>query len=190
MTDTIRAFLALPSPPPLREALMAMQARLLERAPGGRGGPRAVRPELLHLTVKFLGDVAPGPVEHLRAELASAAAATPELDARSTGVTAFPAPARARVVVAMLADEGGRLAELERRLSRAAASVGVAEERRPFRPHVTLLRIKNPSHVTPWLDVPVAEHEPVRFAELVLFQSVLQPTGPIYTALERALLAG
>jgi len=109
MSERIRAFVALPAPSPLREALVRTTERVLARAPTGRGRPRGVRPGQLHLTLKFLGDVTPQQLEPVRAELVAAAARTHPIDARLRGVTAFPSPARARVIVAELEDGSGSI---------------------------------------------------------------------------------
>ncbi len=189
MTERIRAFVALPAPEPLREALGAAQASLLERAAGARPRPRATRPHQLHLTLKFLGDLAPGPVAYLESAVANAAAGA-AVDARLTGLAGFPAPHKARVLVAELDDSGGGLAALAAEVERAAVSVGVPAETRAFRPHITVARLRRPANASYWLGAAVPSCPACQFDRIVLYRSILKPSGPEYVVLTEAKLAG
>jgi RNA 2',3'-cyclic 3'-phosphodiesterase len=178
MTDRVRAFVAVPAPGPLLAALLAAQQKILAR------GLRPTRSDQLHVTLKFLGDVDPQQVAALAREVARGG---PALEARLTGITAFPTPRRARVVVAELADEGGEMARFAARLEAAAEAVGIPREQRSFRPHVTLARLREPRSVA--VDVAVPDHPACRFERLVLFRSVLASSGPTYTVLAESPLA-
>jgi 2'-5' RNA ligase len=187
MTERIRAFVALPAPEPLCQALGAAQSSLLERAAGARQRPRAARPDQLHLTLKFLGDVAPGQVAYLESAVANAASQT-AVNVRLTGLAGFPAPHKARVLVAELDDSGGGLAALAAEAERAAISVGVPAETRAFRPHITIARLRQPANASYWLEAPVPECAPCQFDRIVLYRSILKPSGPEYVVLTEARL--
>jgi len=189
MTERIRAFVALPAPEALRRALGTAQASLLERAAGARQRPRATPPDHLHLTLKFLGDVAPGQVAYLESAVAKAASRA-AVDVRLTGLTGFPAPHRARVLVAELDDSGGGLTALAAEVERAAVSVGVPAETRAFRPHITIARLRQPANASYWLEAPVPECAPCQFDRIVLCRSILKPNGPEYVVLTEAELTG
>jgi 2'-5' RNA ligase len=189
VTERIRAFVALPAPEPLREALGAAQAGLLERAAHARQRPRATRPNQLHLTLKFLGDVAPGQVAYLESAVASAAS-TAAVDTRLIGLAGFPAPHRARVLVAELDDPGGGLTALASEVERAAVSVGVPNETRAFRPHITIARLRQPANASYWLGAPLPECPAYQFDRIVLYRSILKPSGPEYVVLAQAELGG
>ncbi len=184
MSDRVRAFFALPVPDGAR-AVLAEAQRTLKRRAGD--APRWIDPAQMHLTLKFLGWVDPGALPDLEALTAAAAARAAPIDARWSGVTAFPASRRARVVVAELAEPAGALAALADRLESAVEALGVAREGRAFRAHVTLARIKHPCSVESWIDA-ARLGGAVRFDELVLYRSELLSTGSVYTALARVRL--
>jgi 2'-5' RNA ligase len=93
-------------------------------------------------------------------------------------------------VVAELADPGGRVTELARRISEASEKLGVSLEERAFRPHVTLARLRRPTDVRDWLAHATLEGVTLRFDELRLYESVLHPQGSRYSVLGRAEFAG
>ena len=98
--DTARAFVAIELEPPLREAIGDLQARLRPRL----GAVRLVRPEGIHLTLRFLGDTSPAQVETLRPRLAAAAAQCPPAEARVAGLGTV---SRARQPPGPVAGAGG-----------------------------------------------------------------------------------
>jgi 2'-5' RNA ligase len=186
--DRIRAFVALPLPQQLRPALLQLAERIVSRASGSPSSARATRPDSLHLTLKFLGDVAPGQVQYFRAELHAAARDSSPIETWLEACVAFPTVHRARVIVAALDDRQAKLAALAERFQRAGVSVGVPAETRPFRPHVTLVRLKRPCDVSTWLDSISPPRHTCDFDQLILYRSVLKPSGPTYTVLEQAPL--
>ena len=116
MSESVRAFFALPVPPALRTALAAVQSRLQARAAGSKLRPRLVDSATLHLTLKFLGEVDPAQLAQLRLLVPDAAAQTPPTAAQLRGITAFGRPQRARVIVAELNDQEGHLGDLAHRI--------------------------------------------------------------------------
>ena len=189
MSELVRAFIALPLPSPLLRATLAAQEAIRARAASSKLRPRFVQASQLHVTAKFLGDVDQQQIEGLAALLTQAAAETPVLRSRLAGATAFPSPVRARVIVAKLTDEEGLLGRLAARIEQAAVGLGVPADKRAFRPHVTVARLKRPGNVSTWLDVPIEHAEPTAFDKLVLLRSVLSREGPSYTVLESGALS-
>ncbi|WP_419949364.1 RNA 2',3'-cyclic phosphodiesterase [Candidatus Palauibacter sp.] len=104
-------------------------------------GVRPVRVEQLHLTLRFIGEVDGRLEARLAREIAAATAEAPRFDltVRSAGV--FPSLRRARVIWAGV-DEDAALTALQARVEAAVVRAGVAPEPRPFRPHVTVGRIR------------------------------------------------
>jgi RNA 2',3'-cyclic 3'-phosphodiesterase len=174
---SVRAFVALDLDARLREAIGDLQARLRPRL----GGIRLVRPEGIHLTLRFLGDTSPAQVETLRPLLAAAAAACPPADARVAGLGAFPERGSPRVLWLGL-DVPPTVFELQRACERAARAVGFEREERPFRAHLTLGRWRDRG---PRPDLPPADLGVTRLDTLVLFKSDLRPDGAVYTPLAR-----
>ena len=179
----MRLFLAIPAPPAVRQLAEEAVAQLR-----GAGEVRWVEPDLLHVTLKFLGEV---PAER-REEIESAAAETANkfsaLVVECGGVGAFPNSRKPRTVWLGLSGQGeGALAALAGELESALAARGFPREERPFRPHLTLGRVKGPKGLSKLArrleraaDTQTVEW-PVRSLHLV--KSDLRPTGPLYTTL-------
>jgi 2'-5' RNA ligase len=136
----VRLFLAINFPAALREAMYEAAAPLRAAAPAVGW----VRPEGLHLTAKFLGDCPEPAAEALAVAVAGAATGHQPVPVVVGGVGAFPNFRRPRVVWIGV-DGGGRLELLHHDVEVACAKVGYEPEGRPFRPHVTLGRVRERS---------------------------------------------
>jgi 2'-5' RNA ligase len=137
-----RLFVALDLPAVERRAL-AERGRRLAADLGGR----PVGEANLHLTLAFLGRVAPERAPGLEAALGEALTGpAPRLEI--AGAVAFPRPARATVAGVELRDLTGALAALHRRVAEAVErGAGIPPEDRPLRPHVTLVRFRRPTRI-------------------------------------------
>lgn len=135
--ETMRAFIGLPLPEELAQAIAALVSR---RAHDPADAFKFTRAADLHVTMKFLGPIELAVAAELpeRLDAVARAHAPPEL--RATRAWAFPEPSLARVVVLELADPTGALGALARDLEELAAELGVEREARAFRPHITLAR--------------------------------------------------
>jgi len=183
----VRAFFALPMPDEALDELRRAKNALRQCAERSRVTARFLPDEALHVTLCFLGSVARDAIPNFARALETCAPDSP-LGASFSELGAFSSPKRARVVVAQLSDPEGHITELARRLSEAAAELGVSLEERAFRPHVTLARIKRPSDVRAWLAHATLDRVTLRFDELRLYESHLQPKGSRYSVLARARL--
>ena len=130
----MRAFVSLDLPEPVR-------------APLGRmiGGLKAGRPvplENLHITLCFLGDQPEEALEELHNALEPLRLTAPEL--RFGGIDWF-GPGKARTLAALV-EPVPELVRLQQEVARQARKQGMPPERRPFRPHVTLVRFRR--HIT------------------------------------------
>jgi 2'-5' RNA ligase len=186
MPGFVRAFVAIEIPEELRQALGALQADL--NAQGFRA--RWVAPANIHLTLKFLGQVPVGHVGALAACLESAVRGLKGFGLRAGGLGVFPDIRRPRIVWVGLAGATAELAALQGRVEDALAALAFPRESRRFRGHLTLGRFgEKPAHRLP-VDVLKAYGTAVfgdfRVRGLTLFQSVLQPGGPVYTPLAAA----
>ena len=176
----MRVFLALNLPEATRQALWRAAAPLRDL-----GFPiRWVRPEGIHLTLKFLGEVAEQRDAELVAALARAARGARALPLTLGGFGAFPDFQRPRVVWAGVAPDPS-LELLQNRVEEVFAPLGFPTEARPFRPHLTLGRAgrDGPSRDFARLEAALGRLE---FAETVLvgsvdlMQSTLQSGGAVY----------
>jgi 2'-5' RNA ligase len=179
-----RLFVAVEVPPHVHPAIDAALApwRSVVRA-------RWVAPEHRHVTVRFVGSVAETSVGVVERAMAVAAGSVGPIDARLTGLGAFPSSRRAAVLWVGLEDGGGRMAALATILNAALPPEHPAEAR-PFRPHVTVARCRPPDRLPDAFPATPVEPVAFRIVRTVLFESV--PTGgpPRYDVVASAELAG
>jgi RNA 2',3'-cyclic 3'-phosphodiesterase len=182
----IRAFFALS----LSDDSLSILTQIRDGLLGSNVLARAARPtadSALHLTLKFLGNVPKHALAQFEILLDEALPREP-LAATLEGLVCFNSSKHVRVVAANLAEATGELACSANLLSRGVLELGIAEERRAFVPHITLLRLREPKDVSRLLaEQPVAS-TPLLFDELRLVQSELTPKGSIYHVLGRRRL--
>jgi RNA 2',3'-cyclic 3'-phosphodiesterase len=139
----MRLFVALEIPSDVRDNLAAQITELCElSAKVADKRPRWVRPENLHVTLKFIGEVSPAKLENIRGALSAICSEAPvEITFRGLGF--FPNEQHPRVLWAGL-DASANLSLLAGDIDGALETQGVARERRAFMPHLTLARIEPP----------------------------------------------
>ena len=146
------------------------------------------RPENIHLTLKFFGDVDRGQTEKLSVVAARVVKEfTPfEISVGETGT--FPKQAQPRVLWVGVEDPSGNLASLQKQLENECAKEGFPKEGRAFRPHLTLARIRSPQGSRTLGEI----HTKIGFAatevvasELLLMRSELSSEGSQYTVISR-----
>lgn len=137
--SAIRTFIAVGVPAAAQQALADAAGQLRAAMPPA---VRWAAPDGMHLTLKFLGDIAPARVEPLRAALTDAAQETAPFPLRLSGLGVFPTPRRPRVLWAGVAGDTDALAALQQSVERASIRLGFAPESRPFAPHITIGRVR------------------------------------------------
>jgi len=178
--DVFRAFIAADLDESARAAAAQLTLRLRE---GASPDVRWVRPEALHVTLRFLGNISPEQVEPLGRSVGTAVAEHSPFRLELGAVHYFPSPRRPRVVALELAPEAA-LVELAAAVERGTRAEGFEPEQRPFRPHLTLGRVKSGRPpATRGLAAPSGSGCAV--SEVVLFRSELRREGAKYTPLER-----
>jgi 2'-5' RNA ligase len=140
--SVIRAFVAAN----LNSGLKAALARVQDRLKATRADVGWVRPENLHLTLKFLGQVEEGRLGAIGEAIAAAATGCGPIRLVFEGLGAFPSPRAARVVWIGLSHGAEALAKLQTRVETGLESLGFAREERPFTAHLTLGRVRSPAH--------------------------------------------
>ena len=146
---------------------------------------RWVRPEGLHLTLRFFGEVSAEGVESLAASLSESFAGLPAfaLDFRGCGV--FPDRGDPRVLWVGVPTPNAALFELQSRAEAVARALGFAPERRRFEPHLTVARFRGPERRIDSILSSCRDRDFGRteIEEAVLFESRLSPAGSSYERL-------
>jgi len=184
----VRLFVALDIPAEVRRAIGETIARLRDVARGARW----VRAEGVHVTLKFIGEIAAERVASIEAELRGAGVAVP-IEAKFRGTGFFPNERHPRVFWAGV-EASPNLAELARDVDQRLSRLGIAAEAREFRPHLTLARFKSEDGL-PRLREEIKKLEPfdfgsMRASEFYLFQSELGRGGAKYTKLANFSFGG
>jgi 2'-5' RNA ligase len=184
----VRLFLAINFAPALRREIAAATAPLRECAPELAWTAE----DRLHLTLKFLGEQAEDRLDALSAALAKTTAQHRELVMNVGGIGAFPNFRRARVVW-MGVSPDPRLELLHHDIEVAYDALGCELEGRPFRPHLTLARVREPVPVERmralWRAAKKVDYDAEFIVRSVdLMRSDLSSSGPAYTTLVSAPL--
>ena len=190
----MRLFIAVAIDPAVASALAAVGDELQHRA--SACAPRAriawIPADRLHVTLRFIGEVEPDGLAAINAVLAPPVSAGP-FDVAVGGVGAFPARGVPRVLWAGVADGAERLAGLEVDVTERLARCGVPPEERPFRPHLTLARVREAGGLPrrPLLDgLTDRAFGRTLVDAITLFHSRSSPQGPLYVPLQRTPLRG
>lgn len=187
--EEVRCFIAIELPDEIKRGLRELQAQLKA---GSQAPVKWVEPENIHLTLKFLGNVAAGRIDEIAKAMTEAVRGTPpfSLEVKELGV--FPNPRRVQIVWVGVSGEVERLSRLQQRIESGLRILGFAPENRRFTPHLTLARLRD--HATPQererLGQLVAETEFAAGSFTVnsvkLIKSQLTREGPIYSQLSSA----
>lgn len=191
----VRVFVALDLP---QDAKDLLNETMLQLQAGLPNGIRWVRPDGIHLTLKFLGDVDAGMVEPLLETMGRVATlAEPScFDMQLTRLGMFPNAREPRVLWAGVGGDMAALARLQQSVDEAISGLGFPPERRPFRPHLTLGRVRDQVNAPDRKKIgdqvsqaTLGESPPWTVREMHLIQSNLTPAGAIYSSLGVAPLA-
>lgn len=189
----MRVFAAIPLPDEVRQAIYRIGLKLRET------DVRAswVRPENMHLTLRFYGELPAEKAKLLADHLSERLSGyeSPLLLAR--GIGAFPTITRPSIVWAGLDTLSGNLEFLQRDAEEAALAVGLPAEEKSFHPHITLSRLRRPGRENALAALLVSFQEEGRVPEfgrefnarnVVLCSSRLTPHGPIYEVIREIRL--
>lgn len=186
----MRAFIAIEIDAAAREAC----AELINRMKDISARVAWVRPENLHLTLRFLGEVSEQQIDQLAAQLGSRVSHFSSFKASLRGVGVFPNARRPTVIWTGFECASGDLAGIQSESERAAVAIGLPPENRPFVAHVTLGRVRlehQRGGVSDYLKDLSSFFTGVFTVDAVsLFSSELTPQGARYSRLHRLTLDG
>ena len=192
--ERIRSFIAIELPPEITAELDSLEGRLKA---GQHPFVKWVDPEGIHLTLKFLGNIAPTTVPDIIEAMTRIAQPISPFHLQIGGLGAFPGWQRPQVVWVGVGGEVQKLATLHRGIEAALAPLGFPPESRSFSPHLTLGRLRERAspgdrrRFAQWAQsVKFEASLPFEVDALRLMKSQLTPSGAIYSQLASVQLGG
>jgi len=179
MIQKIRAFIAIDLPQTVKAELAQTGARLARQLPAG--SVRWVKPERMHLTLRFLGDTAVLQLPAIATQLDELTAHHAPFNLHLDKLGCFPNRKRPRVIWAGMAGNENALLALKQDLDERLASLGWEKEGRPYQAHLTLGRVKNSRAVAQVKWRGELEKVGMGVTAVHLIESQLQRSGPLYT---------
>ena len=146
------------------------------------------RPENVHLTLKFFGNVPTKKLARISNAAARVASEFSSFQIKIGGTGLFPKASRAQVLWIGVEDPSGDLAELQRRFEEESAREGFEKEDRAYRPHLTIARLRRPEGARQLAATHLQTEfgfSEIRVNEFVVFRSELSPKGSRYTAISK-----
>ena len=185
-----RIFVAVALAPALLAAVSGVRGRLAE----ADSTLRWVPPENLHFTLKFLGGITPPQLTGVVAAAREVAARTQRFSITLAGLGAFPSARRPRVVWAGVSSGADHLVALAEDLDVVLRSAHASREDRPFRPHLTIARVRDASPAADLSNEVGALRELEWGSQTVdalcVMESHLRPSGAVYQPVEEVWLRG
>ncbi len=189
--NTIRTFLAIEIPKEILDQFERLHYRLDRSL---TGVVRWAKPGSIHLTVKFFGNITERDIRNATDALQARAPALAPIPIAIGTMGVFPNLSRPRVLWVGITEGVKELTALQAQVETALEAEGFSREERPFRPHLTIGRMKAERRIE-GLDKAIEDHKnyaagKFTATEMVLFRSDLKPTGPVYTVLAKFKLGG
>jgi 2'-5' RNA ligase len=185
----MRTFIAIPLPAEARNLLASLQD---EMRPLGSDVRWTAVPSI-HLTLKFLGEIDAGILPRLAGRLRDTAATHSPFRLHLRGLGAFPELRGPRVIWCGVGGDLPALVRLQEGVEEACVAGGLPAEDRPFRPHLTLGRVRSKRNLPALIDyIKIGSARECAFAvgDFHVYQSILKPAGAVYTVLEKVELRG
>jgi 2'-5' RNA ligase len=181
----MRCFIAVPCATP-------GVARLLSELEKINADTKIVKPENLHLTLKFLGEVPESKVDEIYSALVDCLSPFRAFDVSLKGIGAFPKLRRVRVIWVGFGKNSERFIEMNESIEKAMEGIGFPRETR-FHPHLTLARVRTArgkeeliSFIEKYATTPFGD---THIERVELMKSTLTPRGPLYSTLYQVKLA-
>jgi 2'-5' RNA ligase len=191
--EEIRSFIAIELPREIKLLLARIQNQLKSE---GQVPVKWVNPEIIHLTLKFLGNIDAAITGEITGALQEAARGMHPFTIEIGGLGVFPNPARVQVVWIGLTGDVDKIGQLQRRIDSSLTPLGFKPETRFFTPHLTLARVRDRAApeqrqklgrlIT---DIQCESSGSLKVDAVYLMKSQLTREGPIYTRIGSINLA-
>jgi 2'-5' RNA ligase len=187
----VRAFIAFELPQTVLDKIERLQEQIKQDVPSGL--VRWVRPEGIHLTLRFLGDVPEIQISDIASAMHQACRPYARFDISIAGLGCFPNASRPRVIWVGVGEQTGTLAGLQQEVERSLVPLGFSPETRTFHPHLTLGRVKGRDRervqaLGEYVTRAKVKIGHIQMASVSLIRSELLPGGAVYTQLAEAKL--
>jgi len=149
-----------------------------------RADLKIVKPGLLHVTLKFLGDTEESLADEISARIRESTEGVNRFKIRLQGMGAFPSMSNIRVVWVGI-DDGKLLGEIAQRLDSRLSDLGFERDKKGFVPHITLARTRTPRNIANVQEIlrtnAASDYGEYPVDSILLKKSVLGPHGPTYS---------
>lgn len=181
---TKRIFIALEISDEARRKTAVYQENLRKDFRGLRVGWE--KPEKLHLTLKFLGDVESEQLSQLKEAVEKVAGSFAKFQISLTCTGVFPKPQNARVLWIGIEDAENILSKIFEYLEKECQVLGFSKETKKFSPHLTIARLREPEKSKSLIEKHLSKNFPkigMEISKIVIYESQLLPTGSRYAKL-------
>jgi len=188
MSDTIRAFIAIPLNPKIQHSIGHMQDHLKKN----NNDVKWVKLENIHITLKFLGNVDMEQINSVKQVLAILTQNTRPFKVELSQLGAFPNINHPRTLWVGLKDSKQQLSRIAAALDKALGKIGFQDDQKPFSPHVTIGRIRSSKNINllsrSMSNYQISQDQTQTVSKIILFKSTLSSQGPIYESLYQSKL--
>jgi 2'-5' RNA ligase len=192
LPDKVRAFVAIFPPNEVVEQLELAQIRLKKNI--AAGSVRWTKPEQIHLTLQFLGQIERERLNAFDNALEKVASESSSFEIRSETIGCFPNERRPKIIWAGLAGELESLRAVKQKLDGALGELGYTPEERDFHPHLTIGRVAHLKFADAQrLAKEISHYKPAQFGgwkvkSIQFMQSILSSNGAVYRVLKSVSL--
>jgi len=185
---SMRAFIAVNIPVGIKRKLQAEIEKLSTLSHAG--SVRWARPEGIHLTLKFLGEITKSHLGEIQQTLEGEIEKHPMFTLSIGGFGCFPNSRRPRVLWIGIAEETGALTTMQTAIEEELGQLGFVKEGRSFHPHLTLGRVRRNISLSDLNQIQdavemyvVGQIGQFEVREIHLVRSILKPSGAEYSSL-------